>query len=82
MFINKKFALMSMTKPAYRIAKEEDIGAIMKMQFKLFKRWDSMDKIDKIGNSWFFRSCGLKPSHDSGVDVCPPCAQSASNKIA
>ncbi len=28
------------------------------------------------------RICGLKPSHDSGVDVCPPCAQSASNKIA
>ena len=54
MFINKKFSLMSMTKPAYRIAKEEDIGAIMKMQFKLFKRWDSMDKIDKIDNSWFF----------------------------
>ena len=29
-----------------------------------------------------FRICGLKPSHDSGVDVCPPCAQSTSNKIA
>ncbi|MBI3035977.1 hypothetical protein HYY71_06675 [Candidatus Woesearchaeota archaeon] len=28
------------------------------------------------------KMCGLKPSHDSGVDVCPPCAQSASNKIA
>ena len=29
-----------------------------------------------------FRICGLKPSHDSGVDVCPPCAPSTSNKIA
>ena len=28
------------------------------------------------------RICGLKPSHDSGVDVCTPCAQSTSNKIA
>src|SRR3989338_1318550 len=28
------------------------------------------------------RICGLKPSHDSGVDVCPPCAQSTSNKVA
>ena len=54
MFINKKFASMYMTKPVYRIAKEEDIGAIMKIQFELFKVWDSMDEIDKIDNSWFF----------------------------
>ena len=41
---------------------------------------DKVLEIEKLKRK--LRICGLKPSHDSGVDVCPPCAQSASSKIA
>ena len=36
-----------------RIAKKEDARIIMDFEFMLFKKWDSMDPIDKIDESWF-----------------------------
>lgn len=36
-----------------RLADMGDIETIMKFQFKLFSKWDSMDKIDEIDKDWF-----------------------------
>ncbi len=36
-----------------KLAKREDIKPIMQFQLELFRKWDSMDQIDKINKQWF-----------------------------
>ncbi|MEK6983565.1 MAG: hypothetical protein AABX33_03245 [Nanoarchaeota archaeon] len=67
----------SICKFPYNLFLLEIEGKVVKDGKVLDPRWDWRNAADSE-----VRICGLKPSHDSGVDVCPLCAQSASNIIA
>ncbi len=43
-----------------RTAKENDAKIIMDFELTLFKKWDNMDPIDKIDESWFNSADHLK----------------------
>lgn len=55
-FISQWRLQQNMTYISIRIANENDLEILMNMEFELFKKWSSIDEIDKINSSWFFSS--------------------------